>query len=47
MMPVLPPVEDAPGWNEGRVVARDCGLAGPGPCWIEAPEPALAFSSGL
>lgn len=37
VMPVLPPVENAPGWNEGRfVVAADCGVAGPpGRCSIE------------
>ena len=38
MMPVLPPVENPPGWNEGRVVAADCGLVGPGPCALEAAE---------
>jgi anti-sigma factor RsiW len=45
-MPVLPPVENRPGWNEGRVVAAaDCGLAGAGPCSIEAS--ALALGPGL
>ena len=46
-MPVLPPVENAPGWNEGRVAAADCGLAGAGPCSIEAPESVPALGSGL
>lgn len=45
VMPVLPPVENAPGWNDGRLVtAADCGLAGVA-CRIEAPEAAALFES--